>query len=63
MRLRPVLVALVIVAARAPAQGAERQVQPFIAVSLGARTTFALLPTSVQKPNVVFGGRDRKSVV
>jgi hypothetical protein len=57
MRLRPVLVALVIVAARTPAQGAERQVQPFIAVSLGARTTFALLTTSVQKPNVVFGSR------
>jgi hypothetical protein len=58
MRLRSVLAALLIAAARGPAAyGAERQVQPFIAVSLGARTTFALLPTSVQKPNVVFGAR------
>ena len=58
MRLQPVLVGLLLVVVRARvAQGAERQIQPFIAVSLGARTTFALLDTAVQKPNVVFGAR------
>jgi hypothetical protein len=58
MRFRPVVVGLLMAVARAPAvHGAERQIQPFIAVSLGARTTFALLDTSVQKPNVVFGAR------
>jgi hypothetical protein len=57
MRLRPVLVGILFVVSRASAYGADKQIQPFIAVSLGARTTFALLDTAVQKPNVVFGAR------
>jgi len=58
MPFRPVLVGLLIVVTRVPAaHGAERQIQPFISVSLGARTTFALLETAVQKPNLVFGAR------
>ena len=59
MRLRPVLVGILLAVSRASAHAADReiQIQPFIAVSLGARTTFALLDTAVQKPNVVFGAR------
>jgi hypothetical protein len=57
MRLRPVLVGILFAVSRASASAADRQIQPFIAVSLGARTTFALLDTAVQKANVVFGAR------
>ena len=57
MRLRPVVVGILLAASRAPASAADRQIQPFIAVSLGARTTFTLLDTAVQRPNVVFGAR------
>jgi hypothetical protein len=57
MRLRPVLVGILLAVSRASAHAADRQIQPFIAVSLGARTTFTLLDTAVQKANVVFGAR------
>jgi len=57
MRLRPVLVGMLLAVSRASAHAAERQIQPFIGFSLGAKTTFALLDTAVQKPNVVFGAR------
>jgi hypothetical protein len=59
MRWRPVLVGILFALSRASAHAADRQIQiqPFIAVSLGARTTFPLLDTAVQKANVVFGAR------
>jgi len=57
MGLRVVLVGVLLAVCRVSAVAAERQIQPFIAVSLGAHTTFALLDTAVQKPNVVYGGR------
>jgi hypothetical protein len=55
MRLRPLLVGILFAAS--PASAAERQIQPFIAVSFAGATTFVDLEQAAGKPNVVFGGR------
>ena len=55
MRLRPLLVGILFAAS--PASAAERQIQPFIAVSFAGATTFVDLEQAAGKPNVVFGAR------
>jgi hypothetical protein len=57
MRWRPVLVGLLFAVSRASAHAAEKQIQPFIAVSFGGGTTFVDLEQAAGQPNVVFGVR------
>jgi hypothetical protein len=56
MRLRPLVLGILFAAS--PATAAERQIQPFIAISFAGATTFELnVEPAARRPHVVFGGR------
>jgi hypothetical protein len=55
MQIRPLVVGILFAAA--PATAAERQIQPFIAISYAGVTTFEIVEQGPRRAHVVFGAR------